>query len=360
MTLSKKYGVIGFLLISVEAFSQTDSLQKYLKVTLYVETYFQKQWPNGIDNSRSDYVYSFNRLNEVNLNLGFVKAQFDNNKTRANFGLMAGTYAQANLANEPAALRNIWEANVGFKLLKNRNTWLDMGVLPSHIGFESAISIENWNLTRSILAENSPYYLSGAKLTYNPSSKWELAALVCNGWQHIQRLPGNSLLSMGTQIKFTPNKKTTLNWSTFMGTDDPDSTRRMRYFNNFYGQFQLSKKFGFIAGFDIGIQQKIKNSAQYDAWFSPVIIARYAFNKKWTTAIRGEYYQDATGIIIPTNTPNGFKTTGFSINLDHAPTENLLCRFEARWLNSRDQLFQQSSNLLNNNFFMVSSVALRC
>jgi hypothetical protein len=353
---------VVYILIGHTCLAQSDSIWKKkpeINFSGFIDVFYAYDFNKPTTTYRQSFFYNHNRHNEFNLNLGFIRLAVDHAKYRAKLALHAGTYVNDNYASEPGLLKNIFEANVGLSLNKKNNLWLDLGIFGSHIGFESAISIENWNLTRSILAENSPYYLSGAKLTYNPSSKWELAALVCNGWQHIQRLPGNSLLSMGTQIKFTPNKKTTLNWSTFMGTDDPDSTRRMRYFNNFYGQFQLSKKFGFIAGFDIGIQQKIKNSAQYDAWFSPVIIARYAFNKEWTTAIRGENYQDATGIIIPTNTPNGFKTTGLSINLDHAPTENLLCRLEARWLNSRDQLFQQSSNLLNNNFFMVSSIALR-
>ncbi len=38
--------------------------------------------------------------------------------------------------------------------------------MPSHIGFESAVGSDCWNLTRSILAENSPYFESGIKLNY--------------------------------------------------------------------------------------------------------------------------------------------------------------------------------------------------
>lgn len=61
--------------------------------------------------------------------------------------------------------------------------------------------------------------------------------------------------SFGTQIKYLKGDKLTVNWSTFIGTDDPDSVRRMRYYNNLYVQVQLTKKLGFIAGFDIGEQQ---------------------------------------------------------------------------------------------------------
>jgi hypothetical protein len=37
--------------------------------------------------------------------------------------------------------------------------------------------LDNWTLTRSILAENSPDYLSGARLGYKPNQKTEWVAV---------------------------------------------------------------------------------------------------------------------------------------------------------------------------------------
>ncbi len=120
------------------------------------------------------------------LNLGLVHVGYAKQRMRAALGLMAGTYPQANLIAEPELLRNIFEARVGLKLSKRKELWLDAGVFPSHIGLESAIGIDNWTLTRSVIAENSPYYLSGARLTWTLSKKLELAALMMNGWQRIR------------------------------------------------------------------------------------------------------------------------------------------------------------------------------
>ena len=39
-------------------------------------------------------------------------------------------------------------ANAGYKLSAKKAWWLDIGVLPSHIGFESAVGKDNWTLTR--------------------------------------------------------------------------------------------------------------------------------------------------------------------------------------------------------------------
>ena len=150
----------------------------------------------------------------------------------------------------------------------------------------------------------------------------------------------------------------TLNWSTFIGTDDPDTRRRMRYFNQFLWTIPLTDNFQFIAGFDLGTQQIARGSSAYNFWLGPVIIGQYTINDKWKTAIRVEYYHDKTGIIIRTATPNGFQTTGFSVNLDYLPTQHISCRVEGRWLNSKDSIFETQTNPTNNNYVFASSVAI--
>ncbi len=355
---------IGLLLtlIGSTCFSQKDSITNEnpkINFSGFIDVFYAYDFNKPNSDFRQPFLFNHNRHNEFNLNLGILKTSIEHSKYRANLALHAGTYVNDNYLSEPDLVKNIFEANIGLSLNKKNSLWLDAGIFASHIGFESAISTDNWTLTRSILAENSPYYLSGAKLTFNPNDNWEFAALICNGWQRIKRIAGNSIASFGSQIKFTPSDKVTFNWSTFIGTDDPDTTRRMRYFNNFYGQFMLSDKLGLIVGFDIGTQQRIKASSNLDYWFSPVVITKYSITDKWATALRAEYYQDETGIIIPTGTPNGFKTSGLSLNFDYSPKSNLLCRLEGRWLNSRDNIFVQGNTTTHNNFFIVTSIVIK-
>ena len=353
-----KFRILVFLsLISKQVCSQNDTL-KNLNFSAYGELYYSYDVSNPQNHEKSNFLYNHKRNNELNANLLLVKANYLDKNYRANIGLMAGNYAQYNLSAEPTWAQFIYEANIGVKISKKQNIWLDVGIMPSHIGFESAISKDSWTLTRSLLAENSPYYLSGIKLTYNPNDHWEFATLICNGWQRIKKVSGNSLPALGTQIKYTNGDKLIVNWSTFIGTDDPDTTRRIRYFNNFYVQSQLTKKIGFIVGFDIGAQQTKKDSSAYNVWFSPVIIVRYSLTNKWSASLRVEYYQDKNGIIIDTTSPNGFKTSGLSLNLDYSPVKNVAWRLEGRWLNSLDKIFQRQNKYINDNYFLVSSIAV--
>ena len=352
--------LLGALTLGLYNLNAQDSTKTNpLNISGYLEAYYSYDIGNPANHERPAFFYSFNRHNEVNLDLGFVKANYTTNKVRGNFALMAGTYAQYNLAGEQGLLKNIFEANVGVRISKKKNIWIDAGIMPSHIGFESAIGKDCWNLTRSILADNSPYFESGVKLSYtSKNEKLYLAAMYLNGWQRIQRVPANQTPAFGTQLTYKPNSKITLNWSTYAGNELPDSLKQMRYFNNLYAQFQITKKLGVVAGFDIGMQQMKKDTSAYNNWYSPVLIIQFKPTEKIRIAARGEYYSDEKGVIIATGTPNGFQTIGYSLNFDYLPADNVMFRIEGRGLSSKDKIFSMDNKPSTENYFITTSLAI--
>lgn len=300
-----------------------------LTITGYAEAYYSYDFNRPSNNTRPSFLYNYNRHNEFNINLGYVKAGYANGKVRANVALAAGTYMNANYATESGVLKNIFEANVGYKLSRSGNIWFDIGIMPSHIGFESAVGKDNWTLTRSLVAENSPYFESGAKLSYTSrNNKLNIAALALNGWQRITRVDGNSLMSWGTQINYKASDKLTLNYSTFLGTDKPDSARLVRTYHNAYAVWLISPKFGLTTGMDIGTEGG-------DTWYAPVAILRYVPESHWAIVYRAEYFKDKSGIIIATETLNEFAIAGHSVNVDYSPVDKLLMRLEGRVFNNK-------------------------
>ncbi len=357
----KRIILIAVLLVTSKwMLAQTETKPNPVTISGYADIYYQHDFNNPLSNTKPGFVYSYNRNNEVNLNLGFVKAAYNTDNVRANLSLAAGTYMNSNYSAETGVMKNVFEANVGVKLSRKSNLWIDAGIFPSHIGFESAISKDCWNLTRSILADNSPYFESGVKLGYTSNNQqWYLSFLVLNGWQRIQRVNGNSTPAFGTQVTFKPTDKITLNSSTFIGNDKPDSTCQMRYFHNFYGIFQLSKDWAATVGFDIGIEEKSKGSSSTNTWYSPVLILKYAASSKATIAARAEYYNDKNGVIIATGTPNGFRTWGYSANFDYAITHNITWRIEAKNLYSKDRIFEKRDNgFVSGNTNLATSLAI--
>ncbi|MFN0016269.1 MAG: porin [Saprospiraceae bacterium] len=333
--------------ISTGLAAQTDTAVVSFAFGGYVETYYAYDFNRPAAGNRPGFVYAHNRHNEFAVNIAVVRAAVQAKRARGNVALMAGTYANANLAAEPGTLQNIYEANAGVRLAKSADLWLDAGVFASHIGFESAIGKDCATLTRSLMAENSPYYEAGAKLTYTtPDSRWLFSVLALNGWQRIRRLPGNPLLSGGWQVTYSPSERVTLNSSGFVGTDQPDDTRRLRVFHNFYSIFKISERFRLIAGLDTGWEENPIAGHPTNFWFSPILLGRFAASERVSLTGRIEYYSDPNGVIISTGTQHGFRTLGLSANLDLNINSNALWRIEAKVFRSRDAIFEKNNGTM--------------
>lgn len=355
--------ILGFVCIGSFALSQKESDTTIntpeVKLTAFVDAYYAYDF-NKPETKRQDFFFNHNRHNEFNINTGIIMVSVNHSRYRMNFGLHGGTFSQDNYAHEPVMFRNLYDANVGIALNKKENLWLDVGLFGSHMGFESSMSIDNPTLTRSFVAESSPYYLSGAKLTYNPNEKWEVSGIISNGWQRIQRVEGSSMISGGKQIIYKPKNGVVLNWSTFVTTEDPDTSRRYRYFSNIYGLFDISKKWHLIAGFDFGLEQTSSGASSYNPWYAPVTILQYKHTDKLQFAIRSEYFHDDGGIIIPVQSnATGFRTFINSFNIDYKPYKNVALRFEGRYLKSDDNIFTRGQDYIDDNLFFIVSLAVK-
>lgn len=343
--------MVSFCFAIIEA--QTDTIAS-LTFSGYGEVYYQYDFGKPDDHERPGFLYNHKRHNEVNINLAFAKAAYASQKTRANFALMVGNYAQYNLAAEPTWAQFVFEANAGVKLSKKQNLWLDAGIMPSHIGFESAIGADCWTLTRSLVAENSPYFGTGAKLSFlNKKENLTVAALLLNGWQRTHRPDGYQKPAVGLQLNYKPTDQLTLNYSNFIGSEGLDGEGARRDYHNFYAIWESSMGIGIIAGMDFGKQE------DFGEWIAPVMILRWRLAPKWLLANRFEYFKDPNQVVAGTGTENGANIFGTSLNLDFSPSENTKIRLEARQLQSKDAIFPKEGGLVEGNFAMVAALCMK-
>lgn len=331
---------ILFLLcmISFDGYAQNDSVNKLI-VSGYIETYYSYDFAKPKNIEKPDYNYNYKRHNQLNVNLAYVKANYQSRRLRSNVALMTGNYTQYNLSAEPNWAKPLLEANIGFKPFKQHNFWIDAGVMPSHIGFESAVGADCWNLTRSLLAENSPYYESGIKFNYtNNNEKLSTSFYLLNGWQKIELLNRRQQPSIGAQVNYKFNNRFTLNYSNFIGRVNQDSSSAFRTFHNFYSIYEATPSLSFILGFDLGTQKA--NFSSTSVWYTPVLISKLILTRKSRIAGRIEYYSDRNQVIITTATPKGYQTFGASVNYDLQITPKVLWRAELKKYNSKDPIFK--------------------
>lgn len=338
---------------SVKIFAQQDS-SKTISVTAFADFYYSSSSVNNTLNEKEYFLYNHKRLNEVAANIVLAKIGYNNKNTRANLAVMTGNYAQYNLATEPTILQNIYEANVGIKISNHKNIWVDVGIMPSHVGFESAISADCYTPTRSIVAENSPYYEAGAKLTTtNKTETFTYSFLILNGWQKIQKPNHIKNPSLGMQFTYKPKPSLLINYSNFLGTDKPDSLHAIRTYHNFYIQNTVNDKLSYIVGFDLGTDKY--NANDYGFWCAPITIVKYNFNAKNAIACRAEYFNDANETAIQTNLGKGFKVFNFSSNYDYNINNNCLWRIEAKLFTASENIFDNS----NNNFCITTNLSFK-
>ncbi|HLO44429.1 MAG TPA: porin [Leadbetterella sp.] len=354
-----KYSIsILLILVALHAIAQENS-NKRLTFSGYGELYYSSDFSKVVDEEKPSFIYNHKKLGAIQMNLAFLKASYSNKTFRGNVALMAGNYPRYNLSNEPSWARIIYEANAGIKIVKNRNIWLDAGIMPSHIGFESALGADCWTLTRSLLAENSPYYETGFKLSSaSKNEKWNASILALNGWQKIKRPDGIRKPSFGAQINYRPNEKVFVNYSNFVGSDKPDSLGISRVFHNFYTQLQVRKNLDLLIGFDIGTEFGL-NGTKKAHWYSPVIISKLRLNNDNQLALRLEYYADANEIIEQTESKLGFKTSGISLNYDHKLSENMLWRIEPKLLYADKKIFTNDKQSSKTDFTITTALTLK-
>jgi len=364
MTLLKKTIFLLPLFISRLIFAQnleSDSTKQLIKnfpikIEGVIDVYYAYDFGNPQSNERPDYLYHYKKHNEFSLNLGLIRVEVDNKKYHGAFGLMAGTFPEYNMRHEQDALKNVYEAYAGIKL--GNELWLDAGIFSSHIGFESAIGPDNITLTRSITAENTPYYLSGAKLYYEGLNKWNFSFTICNGWQNIQETPNNSNKGIGLQVNYNLSDEVEFYYNNFYSNEAPDSAQQFMFYNQVFTKINISNKIKTIIAFDYGIKET-SNRRSLNNWMNPTVILQYKITDPFHVGLRYEYYQDNGGAMIATGTKNNFDTHGTSINLDYWVSKSSVLRVEGRYFNSKDNIYTYSSNSISNtNFAVTTSMAI--
>lgn len=236
-------------------------------------------------------------------------------------GFHSGRYVDENYSLESGFLRSIFSASLG-KALSSTIT-VEGGVFGSHIGFESAIGPNEWCLSRSILADNSPYFESGLKVTYTPDDRLSVTALVLNGWQVIS--DPNSNKGLGTQIQWRPSDNLLLNSSTFIGNEQPSaSSEKMRYFHDFFAVLTLSDQLRLATLLDTGIQEN--GTGGWDSWTGGALLSQWKISNQFRLGNRVEFFSDPNQVVA-----SGVASTwAASVNLDWDVAPSVIWRNEVK------------------------------
>ncbi|OJJ15069.1 hypothetical protein BKI52_40090 [marine bacterium AO1-C] len=347
--------MMSLCLTTLVAIAQEDKkTQNDIKISGFVDTYYTYSF-NTPDDKNIGFATQPARHNEFNLNWGILQADYAKGKVQASLALQAGTFVRNNYAGEAQFIRNIYLANVSYKLSDELKVTL--GIREAAINLEDNLSIYNPIYSRSFASDIMPYYQSGLAFVWTPSEKLSLDLSIINGYQRIQ--DNNSAKSLAITAKYQLNDQLLLGYGNYIGNDNPDSlAAQVNLFNDFYAQYDITEKLQVAATVEVNAREKF-NQDGFDVAFDFFAWLRYKFTEKLSATIFFETYRDPEQIFIFTGTPNGFTLNTASLNVAYRPEKNLAIRLEGKFFSAPDNIFPQENQLSDTDAFVSLSMALK-
>ncbi|MCX6141170.1 MAG: outer membrane beta-barrel protein [Candidatus Kapabacteria bacterium] len=319
--------VIRILLITVLVIAPCQLLANdslVVRVSGMADIVFSHSFDHPPNHQRA-YTLQPSRNDEFGLMLGHIAITANSSRVRGRLAFQEGWFTRVNYTGADTSWRFIQEASAGVRIAEG--LWLDAGILPSHIGYESMVARDNLVVSRCFGSDYTPYFETGASLTWSPSSDLAITAVVVNGWQEIVDI--NENLAFGSKVVFTPLPTFTVNWSTYVGNEQPRGAKPLtRFFNNFWIEWKPAPDVTIVGLADLCLQESASDNANKQ-WYLGFISA-WAFLPDWRVALRAEHYADPDHIFVTTPTGYHFVASSASLNVDFRPDPAILLRGEIR------------------------------
>ncbi len=328
-----------------------------IKVQGYVDAYYGFDF-NRPNSGERAYAISSSRHSEATINLAYIDISYTNKRVRARLTPGFGSYMNNNYALEKGTFKNLIEATVGINLSPEKNIWFDAGIFGSPFTNETAISKDHLLYTRSFSPEYSPYYFSGARLSFPILPNMNGYLYLVNGWQKIE--DNNAYASVVTQIEYNINKKLLVNWSNYAGNESSVANPHFknRYFTDIYALFNTGGKLSFTGDFSFGIQEytdTINNATKSHNWWVGNICAGYKINDEYSVTGRFEYMEDLNEIMVSSITNQfGFSSYSSSLCVNRKFGSNAIFRLEGRTAFSNKEVYldRNGNNATNDNLLI--------
>ncbi len=326
------------IVISVITDSHAQSITKDIQFN--IETYMGIDVNNNSTQSPHYYNHYYHKAPRINYAQLEWKKSF--NQWQFQFGIHDGDYVRRNYSDQPTWSRLISSAQIQYTPRKISQLKMTAGIFPSHIGFESAWVQNNLTLSRSLLAENSPYYESGIHGQYSSKNgKLSLGILALTGWQQAHLATPVNKASWGWSSSYQFKSQILLSYNGFWGYQNATGIQPKSY-HNFYSTIQKDT-WKYIVGFDFG---QSKNQPNAQNWYSPVVILSRTLNEKWQATFRIESMKDDYSMILIDNKDLITQKSTFGLTAQYISKRKFQYRLECKQMISEKTNIGKENNTL--------------
>lgn len=191
-------------------------------------------------------------------------------------------------------LRHVHRANVSYLAPIGKGLTVTAGLFNSLIGYESLYARDNFNYTRSWIADNTPYMMFGAKASYPVNDEFTATLFAVNGYYHLAH--PNDQPSYGFQGAWKPTSRFTLTETFYAGPDQTDTALRFwRLYLNNIAEWK-GESVTIALSYDIGTEQIAGRPGDPRAFvMGGSLFTRWNVSGPWSLALRPEFYWDRNG-----------------------------------------------------------------
>lgn len=242
------------------------------------------------------------RLNEFSPNMGMFylrKLAAENSRWGLEIGAQAGYDTDGQIPDSKrlpgySILRYLSRANVSYLAPIGNGLTLTAGLMNSFIGFESMYAKDNFNYTRSWIADYSPFYLIGFGGQYAVNQNVTASLYLVSDYDYLAYRSNQPKYASQVAWAITPAWKLTQNL--FAGSEQANAdTSNWRYFSDSILQW-TGEEITLALAYDIGTE-RLNQSGQYrqTLWMGSALFSRWHLDGPWSMALRPEIYWDGDG-----------------------------------------------------------------
>ncbi|WP_367156154.1 outer membrane beta-barrel protein [Methylomonas sp. HYX-M1] len=241
------------------------------------------------------------RLNAFSPNMGMFylrKLASENSRWGVDIGAHAGYDTDGQVPGSDrlpgySILRYLSRANVSYLAPIGNGLSLTAGLMNSFIGFESLYAKDNFNYTRSWIADYSPYLLIGMGGQYAVARDLSVSLYLVSDYDYLAYRSDQPKYAGQLAWQFAPGWKLTQNL--FAGPEQKQTdTANWRYFSDSIVQWS-GEDVTVALAYDVGTERVVEQAGKQVLWMGSALFSRWHVDGPWSVALRPEIYWDGDG-----------------------------------------------------------------
>lgn len=339
------------LFSSMQAQNKIDSLtddirnKMFQRLKNFTFGFYIDAYVNQVLNSRHDtsdiIPFSGNSpmMNQIRLNVAAIELYYNAEKARGKLAIQFGDAPNLLAAPNAQFIRNLRQANFGFRIVKN--LWIDFGYMLNPVGYESLWPVLNQFSTITVCGYFEPGSILGVKLSFQVSDKFNFGFVLGNPYS--VAYGKNTHFAGMILVNYNPLNNLSITYNNFFGNQaliDAEISNNILY-NNLIVTYTPVKLLELVGQLDFAVQTNSSlppDTTRNATMFSGFLQARVPFNEHFAIMGRYEFFNDPDGFLSGVYKYNGKKrgllTYGFGAGFEYKPVKIGYIRLEYRYINS--------------------------